>query len=139
MALKFTHARLLVSNYEACFLFYRDLLGFDVAWGNENEDYAEFRTGEIKLALFNRQLMAKAIGSADKPSFVESQDSIALIFAVDDVNKVYQRLTSQGVIFINEPLDRPEWGIRTTHFRDPDGNLIEINSNLNSSADESPL
>jgi catechol 2,3-dioxygenase-like lactoylglutathione lyase family enzyme len=27
-------------------------------------------------------------------------------------------------------MDRPEWGIRTAHFRDPDGNLIEINQPL---------
>lgn len=26
--------------------------------------------------------------------------------------------------------DRPDWGVRVAHFRDPDGNLIEINQNL---------
>jgi catechol-2,3-dioxygenase len=29
-----------------------------------------------------------------------------------------------------EPASHPEWGIRTAYLRDPDGNLIEINSQI---------
>jgi len=34
------------------------------------------------------------------------------------------------LFFETEPTDRSVWGIRTAHFRDPDGNLIEINHAL---------
>ncbi|MFQ5891377.1 MAG: VOC family protein [Candidatus Methanofastidiosia archaeon] len=132
MTFKFTHIRLLVSDLKACFLFYRDVLGFDVLWGDEKSNYASFKTGHTALALFKQQLMAEAAGSADKPSYANCQDRIALIFAVDDVDEVYQQLKDRGVTFITEPLDHPDWGIRTAHFRDPDGNLIEIYSDLNS-------
>ena len=48
MKLQLTHQRLLVSNYKDSFLFYRDLLGFDVDWGDENSGYAElFFRGDI--------------------------------------------------------------------------------------------
>lgn len=30
--MKLTHTRLLVDDYKACFIFYRDVLGFEVSW-----------------------------------------------------------------------------------------------------------
>jgi hypothetical protein len=40
------------------------------------------------------------------------------------------RLGARGVSFLNEPHDRPDWGIRVLHLRDPDGLLIELNEPL---------
>lgn len=132
MTLKFTHIRLLVSDVQACFLFYRDMLGFDVLWVDEEGNYASFKTGGTVLALNRQQSISEVVGTTDKPSYVECQDKVALIFAVDDVDAALHQLRDRGVTFITEPLNRPAWGIRTVHFRDPDGNLIEINSSLQS-------
>lgn len=136
MALRFTHTRLLVSDVEACFLFYRDKLGLDVLWADDEGNYASFKTGDVVLALNRRQSMAEAVGTVGKPSSVECQDRVALIFAVDDVDAAYEELGDRGVTFVTEPLDRPDWGIRTAHLRDPDGNLIEMNSPLQSCAEQ---
>jgi catechol 2,3-dioxygenase-like lactoylglutathione lyase family enzyme len=59
-------------------------------------------------------------------------DRSALIFAVDSVDRVCDELRDKGVSLETEPQDRPVWGVRTAHFRDPDGNLIEINTELQS-------
>ena len=123
-------ARLLVSDFKGCFLFYRDVLGLEVTWGDQTGTYASFRVGNTGLALFKRGLMAEAVGGASKPFYAESQDRVPMVFSVDDVDDVYQRLSEKGVSFINEPLDRPDWGIRAAHFRDPDGNLVEIYTDL---------
>jgi len=125
-----THTRLLVSDFRACFLFYRDVLELPVNWGAENGDYASFRVGKTELTLLQRQLMADTVGTAAKPAQVESQDRVAMIFQVDDVDEVYQRLRDKGVVFIDEPMDYPDWDIRAAHFRDPDGNLLEIYTDL---------
>ncbi|MFN6464061.1 MAG: VOC family protein [Nostoc sp. DedVER02] len=130
MKLQLTHLRLLVSNYKDSFLFYRDLLKFDVDWGDENSGYAEFNTGYVKLGLFKKELMAEVVPRIEQPSYIVNRDKIALIFAVDNVDEVYQQVKSQSAIVVTEPQDRPDWGIRTAHFRDPDGNLIEIYNNL---------
>ncbi|BAZ33436.1 glyoxalase/bleomycin resistance protein/dioxygenase [Cylindrospermum sp. NIES-4074] len=130
MKLQLTHLRLLVSNYKDTFLFYRDLLGFDVDWGDENTGYAEFNTGSIQLALLKKELMAEVVPNTDEPSSVANQDKTFLIFAVDNVDEVYQQLQAHQVNIIAPPQDRSDWGIRTAHFRDPDGNLIEIYTNL---------
>lgn len=126
--MKFTHTRLLVKNYEKCFLFYRDILGFEVGWGDEKTMYADFKTnGGSYIALFDRSFMAKAIGTDNLPVDSDSMDKLCLIFHVDSVDEYYNSLRKKGVQFINEPHDRKDWGIRVAHFRDPDGNLIEIN------------
>jgi lactoylglutathione lyase len=130
MKLQLTHLRLLVSNYKDSFLFYRDLLKFDVDWGDEDSGYAEFNTGYLKMGLFKKELMAEVVPRIEQPSYVVNRDKVVLIFAVDNVDEVYELVKGQNAIVVTEPQDRPDWGIRTAHFRDPDGNLIEIYSNL---------
>ena len=125
-----THTRLLVSNYGDCFKFYRDIMGFTVIWGEENGTYADFDVNEHLLALFEKAPMAEAIGAQSPESKSEQQDDICLIFAVDDVDDTYDLLKKKGVVPINMPHDRKEWGIRCFHFRDPAGNLIEINKEI---------
>lgn len=130
MRLQFSHVRLLVSSFADCFRFYRDILGFEVTWSDEDGVYADFKTGGTTLALFDRQLMARVVGRTDYPREAESQDRVSLIFAVDDVDETHRTLRARGVEFVTMPQDRKAWGVRTAHFRDPDGNLIEINSPL---------
>jgi catechol 2,3-dioxygenase-like lactoylglutathione lyase family enzyme len=45
---------------------------------------------------------------------------------VESVDAAYGELRAKGISFLAEPGDRSDWGIRVAHFRDPDGNLIEI-------------
>jgi predicted enzyme related to lactoylglutathione lyase len=125
-----TYNRLLVSDFHASFLFYRDTLGFTPTWGDENDVYADFETGSLPLALFRRDLMARAVGTEDQPANASGQDRVAFIFGVEDVDTAYTQLQARGVSFVTAPQDRADWGIRTAHFRDPDGNLLEINSPL---------
>ena len=127
---RLTHIRLLVSEMPACLSFYRDVLAMQVLWADEEGHYVSFKTGDIVLALNRKQAMAEVVGSRDRPARADRQDPMALILAVDDVDAAYQELTGQGIAFVTRPTDRPHWGIRTAHFRDPDGNLIEINSPL---------
>jgi predicted enzyme related to lactoylglutathione lyase len=105
-------------------------MGFTVIWGEENGTYADFDVNEHLLALFEKAPMAEAIGAQSPESKSEQQDNICLIFAVDDVDDTYDLLKKKGVVPINMPHDRKEWGIRCFHFRDPAGNLIEINKEI---------
>lgn len=127
--LTFTHTRLLVTDYQECFHFYRDILGFDVGWGDAEGGYADFQTGETTLALFDRTAMAEAVGTEQVAVEAEHQDEVSLILRVESVDETYERLKTE-VPFITEPHDQPDWGIRVAHFRDPDGTLLEINESL---------
>ena len=128
--MKMTHTRLLVSNYSDCFIFYRDIMGFTVVWGEETGIYADFNVNGHLLALFGKAPMAEAIGAESPKPKSEQQDDMCLIFAVDDVDDTYDSLKQKGIVPISMPHDRKEWGIRCFHFRDPAGNLIEINKEI---------
>lgn len=126
MDYKFQYTRLLVNNFKDCFLFYRDIMGFTATYGSENDVYADFDTGSVTLALFDRQNMSEAIATSSLPSEVKAQDVVCLCFAVENVDAACVKFKKQGIGLVTEPADRQGWGIRTAHFRDPAGNLIEI-------------
>lgn len=124
MGLRLNNTRLLVSDFAACLAFYRDVLGFPVTL--DVGVYAELDAGGAVLGLYRKELMAGVVGTSDKPAHAEAQDRMLLAFEVDNVDETYHDLVGRGVRFTVEPQDQPAWELRTAHFRDPDGNLIEI-------------
>lgn len=92
--MQLTHIRLLVDNYKECFLFYRDVLGFDVSWGDEDSNYADFKFSGVTLGLFDRKQMVEAIKEEYVAQF-ELVDRTALIFQVPNVEEAYQTLKNK--------------------------------------------
>ena len=129
--IRFDNLRLLVTRFDETFVFYRDVLGLAPTWGKPGDNYASFTfPGGAQIALFRRSLMADAIGTAAQPATRREQDTAALVLTVEDVDALYARLKPTGIEFADAPKDQPVWGIRAMHFRDPDGNLIEVFSPL---------
>ena len=125
--MKMSHTGFRVTKFKESFLFYRDTMGFPVLWGDENGTYADFDVVDgHKLAMFMRAPMAAAIGAEKPEPKSMQQDYVCLVFAIEDVDCTYKSLMEKGVKPINEPHDRKDWGIRCFHFRNPDGNLIEV-------------
>ena len=116
--------RLLVTEYEACYHFYRDTLGLPIAF--EDDIYASFALRDGKIALYSRPMMAEHIGTSDLPETAASQDRVVLQLQVDDIEQTLDQLRAKGVAIAQELTTRPTWGARTAHIRDPDGTLIEI-------------
>ncbi len=122
---------LLVRRFDECFRFYRDVMGFDVAWGQEGGSYASFIAGEgYHLSIFDRSEMAKVTGNKGSSPDPSSLDIVAVTFAVKDVRSVAIDLKSKGAHFITPLIDKRDWGVRTAFLRDPDGNLLQIESEL---------
>ena len=108
-------------------------MGLEVIW--DDGDYASFQDGEFRLAIFKREMMAEAIENTNKPVEIIGQDRLTLIFEVKDVDTYHSNLKKKGIHFLKDPQDFVGWGIRAAYFRDPDGNLIEINSGIKSTQD----
>jgi len=128
--MRFTHLRLLVNDYRSSFYFYTEVLKFKCVWGDLESGYADLKTGFTLIALYSREAMAEALGTSDLPTQTKSQDGFSIILEVDSVDKTAKQLKKNGVELETEPQDRPEWGIRTAHLRDPDGNLLELYESL---------
>ncbi len=125
--MRFTHTRLLVEHIDVCYKFYRDVMGFKPRFDGEGSVYAEFDCSGHTLALFSRALMDKVTAPGSPSLRATPCDSVLLAFEVPAVDAAYEQLSAKGVVFLNAPHDQNEWLLRVAHFRDPDGNLLEIN------------
>ncbi len=115
--MKLSQVRLLVDDPAAAFRFYRDELGLQPGWGEEGEPYASFAAGDATVAIFTRD------GQADAVELRGPGDGALLVLEVDSVDDHAERLREYVVA---GPTERPDWGGRVLHLRDPSGNLIEL-------------
>jgi catechol 2,3-dioxygenase-like lactoylglutathione lyase family enzyme len=115
--MRFSQVRLLVDDPGEAFRFYRDDLGLTPAWGEEGEAYASFAAGDGTVAIFARSEQADAV-ELSAPG-----DGTLLVLEVDSADEWRDKLAARVVA---GPTDRPDWGGRVLHLRDPSGNLIEL-------------
>ena len=126
MNFEYIYTRLNVSNYQACKQFYHDVLGFEVVYADDTDEYAELSTGQTLITIFNRQKLGDFVGADETISYDSHYGGVMLSFRVADLDEAITHLESQGVKMINQPLNFPMLGFISACFRDPDGNLIEL-------------
>ncbi len=127
MALTLTHISLLVEDVQKALIFYSDSMGLEVI--ENHGGYAELRANErMKLSLFDRKAMEGALPMVHA-SAVNGHRSV-LEFSIDALDEFCETLRTKGVMFVSEPTDRPDWGIRTAYIQDLDGNLISLYQSL---------
>lgn len=130
------HSRLLVTGFAEMFDFYQavlpELLGAKLMKGGPQGPYANWDVeDQAVLVLFDRGTMAALAGTADlPPTAAPAQDHTMFVCRVGDVDAGAELCVRHGATLAVAPTDRPEWGstLRTAHLRDPEGNLIELQS-----------
>lgn len=132
--MKLDSVRLLVKDFDECFKFYRDVLNLKATWGDVGDAYASFDVGYNNvLAIFKSDLMSEVLGDSDKKLPDNTRNKFLISIRVKNLEKTYEKLKSQGVVFINEPMEMTGWGDYVAHLRDPEGNVIEFCSDLDES------
>ena len=132
MSAMLTQIRILVDDFPASYRFYRDVLGLAPERTGEDAQQAEAgpygcfkdENGGTDLALFDRAMMAKAVG-ADAGER-GSADHAVVVFRVPDVDAAYADAIERGAPSAAAPVDQPAWGMRVAHVRAPEGTLIEF-------------
>jgi predicted enzyme related to lactoylglutathione lyase len=84
--------------------------------------FAELRTTSGTLAIASTATVAMLGDNAPRPA---SNDSIIIEFLVTDVDAEFARLHDVLEDIVLQPTTMP-WGNRSTLFRDPDGNLVNL-------------
>jgi lactoylglutathione lyase len=125
--------RLLVGDFPVSIRFWRDTMGLNMTFSDEEIGYAYIEAGSAVLELFDRQKFADALAEVE-PVPTSVARSAVVTFKVDDVDASYADLVAQGVPSVAVPQDRPLWRARTAHIADPDGYTIELYSSLDESA-----
>lgn len=84
--------------------------------------FAEFRTASGTLAIAATATVALLGDRAPRPG---TNASVIIEFLVTDVDAEFDRIRHSLTDVVLEPTTMP-WGNRSTMFRDPDGNLVNV-------------
>ncbi|MGB3402836.1 MAG: VOC family protein [Microcoleaceae cyanobacterium] len=126
MNFRYVYTRLNVENFKECKTFYQDVLGFNIKFEDEQDEYVELDTGHILITLFNREKLGEFIAEQDSLTYDKNSARIVLAFQVPNLEEATTYLQSKGIEMLNVPTNYPDRGFISTCFRDPDGNLIEL-------------
>jgi catechol 2,3-dioxygenase-like lactoylglutathione lyase family enzyme len=125
---RLTYACVLTRNIGRLAAFYREVLQAEPQWSGQ---YAEFpTTGGGIFSLWSMDAYAEIAGFAAVPP--TGGGPIMLEFEVDDVEAEFSRLQHLAdfeIQFIIQPTTMA-WGNRSIYFRDPDGNLLNLFSQV---------
>ncbi len=99
------------ANLDAARAFYRDVLGLPLLL--EEDHVLHFDAGSVRLAIHRYPTEGRR----------EAPEGF-LVFAVDDLQAVYEDLQGRGTVFLGPPADRP-YG-RVAYLHDPEGHEIGL-------------
>ncbi|MBO0461175.1 MULTISPECIES: VOC family protein [Enterococcus] len=117
-------------DYARCYDFYTKKLGLVPTWGDSKGPYTSFAMAEGEPNCFDMTLAEEmSLINGYTPSVGEkASDTVVITLPTKDIQKDYQKLKANGVIFLGEPQKMETWGgFMSAYFRDPEGNLFELN------------
>jgi catechol 2,3-dioxygenase-like lactoylglutathione lyase family enzyme len=102
-----------VRSLDDAIAFYRDVLGFELLFSEEQFHFASFKVGDMQFSL--------AAGDGAESAHGAGNRNTGIGFTVADVDAAHAELVAKGVHFTMAPSKQP-WGGYMAMFADPDGN-----------------
>jgi predicted enzyme related to lactoylglutathione lyase len=117
------------ADFRASFQFYHETLGLATETDG-SPPWAEFQSNGVRLVLLDRGFYSKVHGATAPPLDVGSGGTVVFAIQVPEIDATYQQMLKAGARFFTEPTDRPMMGVRNAMVRDPDGNVVELTTQL---------
>ena len=127
---RLTHVTVYVLDHDRALQFYTDVLGFEVRADSTLDGFRWLTVGpraqpEVSI------LLARPAPPMFAPDDAEAVRSLVAkgalnggVLETDDCRATYQHLKARGVVFLQEPLERP-YGVEAI-FRDDSGNWFSL-------------
>ncbi|WP_371440352.1 VOC family protein [Methylovorus sp. MM2] len=110
------HVALFVQDIEACLKFYVDILGMQVEWQPDADNYY-LTSGTDNLALHR---------ASDSPSGLQRLDHIGFILkAPEDVDAWHAHFIKHGIKVLQQPKTHRD-GARSFYCADPSGAVVQM-------------
>ena len=112
-----------VFDFEESFKFYKNNLKLEVNTEDQENKFAEFKVGDLTLALLTENTLEEMCGNEYFNSDEKSNHLISV--EVKDLNRAYQRLREKNVEFMQPP-KTTSWGQNVAYFKDINGYIWEL-------------
>ncbi len=122
--------RIITANVERLIKFYEEVTGTEII--KYTPDFVELKTKTATLAIGSTKTLQFFGG--DEVAKPGSNKSSIIEFFVEDVDKVYERLSHFLKDYIVQKPTVMPWGNKSLLFRDPDGNLVNLFTPLSEEA-----
>lgn len=121
-SVEFTSIRIIAADLAGTTAFYEAVTGTTAH--RPAPVFAEVRAGGLVLALAAPETVAGLGAGAPVPG---PNPGLVVEFSVPDIDAAFDRLQGAGVLgeVVLPPTTMP-WGNRSTLFRDPEGNLVNL-------------
>ena len=132
MDIKLSTCFISVDDHDKALAFYRDVLGLEVRNDVGFEGMRWVTVGspsqpDVEIVL-EPPLADPSAPAADRQAMAEllaKGQLRGVIFATDDVDATFERISAAGGEVLQEPIDQP-YGVRDCSFRDPSGNMLRF-------------
>ena len=119
---------LFVEDMPTMVRFYRDVLGFAIAEGEDAENVYLVKDGTLFMLYERKNFEQMTSRKYEYVKGLNGHFEIALyVDTFEEVDVAYAKAVEKGARPVLEPTTEP-WGQRTCYIADPEGNLIEIGS-----------
>ena len=119
---------LFVEDMPTMIRFYRDVLGFEIAEGEDAENVYLVKDGTLFMLYERKNFEQMTSRKYEYVKGLNGHFEIALyVDTFEEVDLGYAKAIEKGARPVLEPTTEP-WGQRTCYIADPEGNLIEIGS-----------
>ena len=119
---------LFVEDMPTMVRFYRDVLGFAIAEGEDAENVYLVKDGTLFMLYERKNFEQMTSRKYEYVKGLNGHFEIALyVDTFEEVDVAYAKAVERGARPVLEPITEP-WGQRTCYIADPEGNLIEIGS-----------
>ena len=113
---------LITENYVEMKTFYQNALSFHIERDIPEEQFTQFKLDNCFVTIFGKSFVEKIL---EVPVTGKPGSTIYSFQQSKNVDSDYEQLKAKGVQFIQEPKTQVH-GQRTAYFKDPDGNIWEI-------------
>ena len=126
MEFRYTYTRLNVKDFSACRQFYVDIMGLNVVFEDEKEQYVELDGGGVKITLFPRDKLGEFMHSEEYKGDDVDSPAVVLTFCVSNLEKALKHFEEKGYSAQGKTTQYADRGFKSNYVRDPDGNIVEI-------------
>ena len=117
---------LFTENMPAMIRFYRDVLGFEIAEGEDTANVYLIKDGTLFMLYERKNFEQMTQRTYEYAKNIHGHFEVArYVDSFEEVDAEYARIIAQGGRPVMEPTSEP-WGQRTCYIADPEGNLVEI-------------